>query len=67
MATTFLLMAYCAVLLSLLLLLMKIEDIFNFAELRLAPVQNFLRGEDDFRNSGVECAFQRSGKTKGAG
>ena len=49
MATTFLLMAYCAVLLSLLLLLMKIEDIFNFAELRLAPVQNFLRGEDDFR------------------
>ena len=49
MATVFLLMAYCAVLLSLLLLLMKIEDIFNFAELRIAPVKNFLRGEDDFR------------------
>lgn len=49
METVFFLMAYCAVLLSLLILLMKIEDIFNFTELRLAPVQNFLRREDDFR------------------
>ena len=49
MGTVFLLMAYCAVVLALLLSLMKIEDIFNFAELRLAPVQNFLMGDDDFR------------------
>ncbi len=40
---------FCALALLILLALIKIEDVFNYADLRRHPVTNLLKGEDDFR------------------
>lgn len=40
---------FCALALLILLALIKIEDVFNYADLRRHPVTNVLKGEDHFR------------------
>ena len=40
---------FFAIALLILLALIKIEDVFNYADLRRHPVTNLLKGEDDFR------------------
>lgn len=41
---------FCFIALLILLALIKIEDVFNYADLRRHPVTNLLKGEDDFRH-----------------
>jgi hypothetical protein len=45
MTTTF----FCVIALLILLALIKLEDVFNYADLRRYPITNLLKGEDDFR------------------
>ena len=40
---------FFAIALLLLLALIKVEDVFNYADLRRYPITNLLKGEDDFR------------------
>ena len=40
---------FFAIALLILLALIKIEDVFNYADLRRHPVTNVLKGEDHFR------------------
>ncbi|MDC3124862.1 hypothetical protein OBB00_09170 [Gammaproteobacteria bacterium] len=40
---------FIAIALMILLALIKIEDVFNYADLRRYPITNLLKGEDDFR------------------
>ena len=40
---------FCAIALLILLALIKIEDVFNYADLRRYPITNLLKGQDDFR------------------